>query len=78
MNQHESVVLPVGERVAQMVFHDTGPVSGEYKKLSGKYQSDKSDDLKLIIKNWTPDQMLPRGYKDKRRMPIKIPGLKKE
>ncbi len=78
MNQHESVVLPIGERVAQMVFHDTGPVSGEYKKLSGKYQSDKSDDLKAIIKNWTPDQMLPRGYKDKRRMPIKIPGLRKE
>jgi dCTP deaminase len=78
MNQHESVVLPIGERVAQMVFHDTGPVEGEYKRLSGKYQTDKSADLKTIIKTWTPDQLLPKAYKDKRRMPLKIPGLRKE
>lgn len=76
MNEHESVVLPVGERVAQMVFYETGPVDLEYKKLSGKYQSDTSDDLKSIIANWTPEQMLPRAYKDQRRKPEDIPGLK--
>lgn len=76
MNQHESVVLPVGERVAQMVFHDTGPVSGEYKKLSGKYQTGKSDNLKDLIRDWRPEQMLPRAYKDKRNKPIPIRGLK--
>lgn len=76
MNQHESVVLPVGERVAQMVFYETGPVDTEYKKLSGKYQSDSADDLQSIIQNWTPEQMLPRAYKDKRVMPEKIKGLK--
>jgi dCTP deaminase len=76
MNQHESVVLPVGERIAQIVFYETGPVDKEYKKLTGKYQPAASDDLDAIIKNWTPDQMLPRAYKDKRRVPREIKGLK--
>ncbi|MES2971442.1 MAG: deoxycytidine triphosphate deaminase [Patescibacteria group bacterium] len=76
MNQHESVVLPVGERVAQMVFYETGPVDSEYKKLSGKYQPNASDDLDSIIANWTPEQMLPRAYKDSRKLPEEIKGLK--
>ncbi len=76
MNQHESVVLPVGERIAQMVFYETGPVDKEYKKLSGKYQSDSSDKLEEIIANWRPEQMLPRAYKDKRILPLKVDGLK--
>ncbi len=76
MNQHESVVLPVGERVAQMVFYETGPVDSEYKKLSGKYQPGESDDLDNIIASWKPEQMLPRAYKDKRRVPEVIKGLK--
>lgn len=75
MNQHESVVLPVGERIAQLVFYKTGPVEQEYKKLSGKYQTGASDKLEDIIKNWTPDQMLPKAYKDKRRIPTEIKGL---
>lgn len=75
MNQHESVVLPVGERVAQLVFYETGPVDGEYKKLSGKYQTDKSSDLATIVKNWRPEQMLPRAYKDERRKPKNVKGL---
>ncbi len=76
MNQYESVVLPVGERVAQMVFYETGPVSSEYTKLSGKYQSRPSQDLQTIIKTWSPEQMLPRAYKDSRQMPKIIKGLK--
>lgn len=75
MNQHESVVLPVGERIAQIVFYETGPVDSEYKKLSGKYQTAVSDNLDDIIKDWKPEQMLPRAYKDVRRQPIKIKGL---
>lgn len=78
MNQHESVVLPVGERVAQMVFYETGPVEQEYKKISGKYQSGTSGNLSELIKAWKPEQMLPRGYKDTRQMPKKIIGLKGE
>lgn len=76
MNQHESVVLPVGERIAQIVFYETGPVDQEYKQLSGKYQTTASDDLANIIANWSPEQMLPRAYKDTRKTPITIEGLR--
>lgn len=76
MNQHESVVLPVGERIAQVVFYETGPVDQEYKTLTGKYQPAISDNLDELIANWTPDQMLPRAYKDKRNAPVEIKGLK--
>lgn len=78
MNMHETVLLPVGERIAQMVFYDTGPVDSEYKKLSGKYQTSDSFDLNKLIREWRPEQMLPRGYKDKRTLPRKIKGLKGE
>jgi dCTP deaminase len=74
MNQHESVVLPVGERIAQMVFYETGPVEGEYRKLSGKYQTEVSANLKHIIKDWKPQQMLPQAYKDMRQTPLKVSG----
>lgn len=74
MNQHESVVLPVGERIAQMVFYETGPVTGEYNTLSGKYQTDPSSDIDAIVDNWKPEQMLPRAYKDMRQIPLNING----
>ena len=79
LNEHETVLLPVGERIAQIIFHETGEVEGNYgegrdKGFSGKYQTGTSlDDL---IRNWTPELMLPRAYKDNRRMPEEIAGLK--
>ena len=77
MNQFKSIVLPVGERVAQMVFYDTGPVDSEYKNLSGKYQTATSDQLEDIIANWRPEMMLPRAYKDSRKPPLVVEGLAK-
>lgn len=79
LNQHETVLLPVGERIAQAVFHETGPVEGSYgegrdKGFSGKYQS--GTDLETLIANWVPEQMLPRAYKDTRSLPKEIQGLK--
>lgn len=68
LNQRHSVVLPVGERIAQIVFMKTGPVKSAYHDLSGKYQS--SLDLEELKKNWSPEQMLPRAYKDSRQ-PLK-------
>lgn len=72
MNEHESVVLPVGERIAQMVFYHTGPVEGEYSKLSGKYQDNLEADLRSIIRDWRPEDMLPKGYKDQRIKPLEV------
>lgn len=79
LNQHESVVLPVGERIGQMVFHHTGPVEGDYSDgrdgISGKYQH--TSDLNELIQTWSPDQMLPRAYKDNRILPPVIDHLPK-
>ncbi|HSX36280.1 MAG TPA: deoxycytidine triphosphate deaminase [Patescibacteria group bacterium] len=79
LNQHETVLLPVGERIGQAVFHETGEVAGNYGEgrdegFSGKYQTGTS--LEELIANWAPELMLPRAYKDKRQMPEPIPGLK--
>jgi deoxycytidine triphosphate deaminase len=80
LNQHESVVLPVGERVGQMIFHHTGPVDGDYSDgrngMSGKYQH--TADINELIRTWSPDQMLPRAYKDIRTEPERIEGLPKD
>lgn len=77
LNEHESVVLPVGERMGQLVFHKTGPVEGDYADgrggMSGKYQT--TSDLKELIANWKPSDMLPRGFKDERAVPPPIEGL---
>ncbi len=72
MNQHDSVVLPVGERIAQLVFYHTGPVDGEYANISGKYQGSGGNDLKSLIADWRPEQMLPRAYRDKRKKPLEL------
>jgi deoxycytidine triphosphate deaminase len=69
LNQHTNMVLPVGERIAQIIFHRTGPVANHYGN-DGKYQG--GGDLQTIIDNWTPEQMLPRAYKDKRRQPLSL------
>lgn len=78
LNQHESVVLPVGERVGQLIFHDTiSPVEGDYsngrKGMSGKYQH--TDNLEELISSWQPSMMLPRAFKDARSLPEPISNL---
>lgn len=79
LNMHESVVLPVGERVGQLIFHKTGPVEGDYSDgrggISGKYQHTK--DLDELISTWSPEQLLPRAYKDSRTMQPVVSGLPK-
>lgn len=79
LNMHESVVLPVGERVGQLIFHKTGPVEGSYAAgrdgISGKYQH--TDDLDELIATWEPADMLPRAFKDSRIPAPVIEGLAK-
>jgi dCTP deaminase len=62
LNAQESVLLPVGERIAQIIFHHTGEVERHYGK-SGKYQSDVGS--KELAAQWRPEQMLPRAFEDK-------------
>jgi hypothetical protein len=78
LNERETILLPVGERFAQIVFHETGEVEGNYGSgrdsgFSGKYQ--QGTDLDSIIQVWSPDKMLPQAYKDHRIMPPKIAGM---
>lgn len=77
LNQHESVVLPVGERIGQLIFHTAGPVEGDYSGgragMSGKYQH--TDDLGELIASWRPEMMLSRAFKDIRKMPPVVDGL---
>ncbi len=80
LNMHESVVLPVGERIGQLIFHKTGrPVDGDYSDgrggMSGKYQH--TADLDELIATWSPEQLLPRAWKDQRKKAEVIPGLPK-
>lgn len=53
-----TVVLPVGCRVGQIIFYYTGPTSSSYA-LKGQYQS--MDDLSIIKTSWTPLMMIPKG-----------------
>lgn len=81
LNMHESVVLPVGERIGQLIFHTTGqPVDGDYSDgrggMSGKYQH--TDNLEELIATWSPEQLLPRAWKDQRKKAEIIPGLPKD
>jgi deoxycytidine triphosphate deaminase len=79
LNHSEIILLPVGERIAQIIFHSTGEVEGAYgegrdRGFSGKYQT--GSDVKQLIKNWKPEDMLPKAYKDKRSVPQSIKGLR--
>jgi deoxycytidine triphosphate deaminase len=78
LNNDESVVLPVGERIAQLIFHETGEVEGNYGAgrdggFSGKYQ--QGTDVDDLIRVWTPDQMVPKSYLDKRVLPTQVGDL---
>ena len=57
------IPLPVGIRIAQIIFHETTPVEekDEYQK-KGKYQTDL--EIEKLIKKWKPEDMLPKLYLD--------------
>jgi dCTP deaminase len=58
------IPLPVGLRIAQIIFHSVTKVEDkdEYSK-KGKYQT--SVDTAVLKKNWKPQDMLPKLYNDK-------------
>lgn len=59
------VVLVVGRRIAQIKFYETEPLKENKDEYSqdGKYQF--SADIKELIENWKPDDMLPKMWKDR-------------
>jgi len=57
------IPLVVGRRIGQITFFETEPIDEKdaYYK-SGKYQGGK--DLEKLKKDWSPETMIPRMYKD--------------
>ncbi len=55
------IILKVGTRVAQIVFFTISESNNNYIK-NGKYQT--TDNLKLLIDNWKPEDLLPKSYLD--------------
>jgi dCTP deaminase len=58
-----SMLLVAGARVAQVIFWKVDPISkGTYATDGGKYQT--TDDVEKMIKEWTPDCMIPKLFND--------------
>ena len=62
-SKHYYIPLVVGRRIAQLVFFETGEILEKDYSKEGKYQT--SPDLKKLIKDWDPGNMLPKLYKDR-------------
>lgn len=62
-SRHYLIPLVVGRRIAQIIFLETGEIIEHDYSKSGKYQT--SPDLKTLQKNWHPNDMLPKMYKDR-------------
>lgn len=75
LNESEHIVLPVGWRIAQIVFSSTGSVEVEYSEASGNYQQQNAMNLDEIKAAWRPDQMLPRAFTNEIVVPEPIAGL---
>ncbi len=64
-SKHYSIPLVVGRRIAQIIFFETGPIlkkENDYTS-TGKYQTKQS--LSQLKKEWKPEQMIPKMYKDR-------------
>jgi dCTP deaminase len=59
-----SVVLVVGQRVAQIAFYQVDPLAdSSYAKSGGQYQT--TDNTNKMMREWSPMSMLPRFSRDK-------------
>ncbi len=57
------IPLVVGRRIAQIIFMETGKISGPGYAKTGNYQS--SSDMGVLKSTWSPEMMLPKLYKDR-------------
>lgn len=74
-HNEQYVVIPEGIRIAQIVFHHTGVVVGEYSQLSGKYQSGSAEDFTAVKANWRPFRMKPKAFKDQIVPVVRVEGM---
>ena len=62
-SNHYYIPLVVGRRIAQIVFFETGEIINDDYTKTGKYQT--TTDIKQLVKNWSPQSMLPQLHKDR-------------
>jgi deoxycytidine triphosphate deaminase len=67
LNQH-TIILPVGEPIAQVFFIHSG-------KDGDKAKSTRTPDIEVVMQTWSPDLILPKAYLNKRNLPVKIEGI---
>jgi dCTP deaminase len=80
LNENEYLPVPVGYRIAQLVFSMTGPVGTEYARATGNYQQQLatgSRDIEALKQAWRPSMMLPQANKSEMVLPAEIVGLAK-
>jgi len=56
------IPLVVGRRLAQIVFLQVEPITGDNYAKNGKYQV--SNEIEAIKANWNPENMLPKLWED--------------
>ena len=63
-SRFHKIPIVVGRRIAQIIFFETGETLQENNDYSsvGKYQT--SDNIEELQKNWSPEDMIPKMYKD--------------
>lgn len=62
-SRYYHIPLVVGRRIAQIIFHETGPVQGKDYSQEGKYQ--RNHEPEKEPGRWHPMDMLPRLYQDR-------------
>lgn len=63
-SRFHTIPLVVGRRVAQLLFFEVAPVErADGYDVAGKYQT--SPDLEALKRDWKPDSMLPKQWRDR-------------
>lgn len=62
-SRHYIIPLVVGRRIAQIVFFEVGEIMADDYSKTGKYQN--TTNLEELKKNWKPEDMLPKMWKDR-------------
>lgn len=62
-SRHYHMPLVVGRRIGQIQFFEVEPIIGDEYQKTGKYQT--HFDLKRLKKEWSPEMMLPKLWKDR-------------
>lgn len=62
-SQHYTIPLVVGRRLAQIAFFEVGETEVKDYSETGKYQT--QTDLKKLKKNWKPEDMIPKMWRDR-------------